>query len=96
MPQSPRERTGLSDAVAAQVRAEGSAAKLTLKQTAEKSGIPYSTYRKLYDGTGSPDAEQLNRLCRRVYGISLRTFFERVEQRLAQAEDGATSPNGPS
>lgn len=80
---SPRERTGLTEAVAAQIRAERSAARLTIEETAKRSGIPYGTYRKLDDGSGTVDAEQLARLCRHVYGISLAEFFIRVEQRLA-------------
>lgn len=95
---SARERTELSDAIAAQIRAERSAARMTIEKTAEKSGIPYGTYRKLDAGTRTVDAEQLNRLCRNVFGISLRDFFVRVEQRMAaaQADDDDTRPNGPS
>ena len=85
---APRERTGLSEAVAAQIRAERSAARLTVEETAKRSGIPYSTYRKLDDGTGTADAEQLGRLTRRVYGITLREFFARVEGRMAAGESG--------
>lgn len=91
-----REHGVLSEAIAAQIRAERSAARLTLQEVAQKSGVPYSTYRKLDDGSGSADAEQLHRLCSRVYGISLRTFFERVEQRLAQSADHPPRLNGPS
>lgn len=94
---SARERTQLSDAIAAQIRAERSAARMTIEKTAEKSGIPYGTYRKLDDGSRTVDAEQLYRLCRRVFGITLREFFLRVEQRLAtQGDYDASPPNGPS
>lgn len=84
---APRERTGLSEAVAAQIRAERSAARLTVEEVAKQSGIPYGTYRKLDDGTGTVDAEQLYRLCQ-VYGITLREFFSRVEGRLAAKSQG--------
>lgn len=94
----PRERSGLSEALAAQIRAERSAARLTVQETAERSGIPYSTYRKLDDGSGTPDAVQLSRLCR-VYGITLSEFFARVESRYAAAQrreenNGATNSHG--
>lgn len=84
---APRERTGLSEALVAQIRAERSAARLTLREVSQQSGIPFSTYRKLDDGTGTPDAEQLYRLCQ-VYGITLREFFSRVEGRLAAKSQG--------
>lgn len=87
-----RERSELSEAIAAQIRAERSAARLTVEQTAKQAGIPYATYRKLEDGRGTVDAEQLSRLCRKVYGITLREYFSRVEQRLAAREDYGTSP----
>jgi transcriptional regulator with XRE-family HTH domain len=86
---APRERAELSEAIAAQIRAERSAARLTVEETAKRSGIPYATYRKLDDGRGTVDAEQLNRLCRDVYGITLREFFERVESRLAAGQGGS-------
>ena len=59
MPRAPRERSGLSEAVAAQIRAERSAKRLTIEQTAKQAGIPFSTYYKLDNGSGSADAEQL-------------------------------------
>lgn len=90
-----REHSALSDAIAAQIRAERSAARLTLQEVAKRSGVPYSTYRKLDDGSGEADANQLYRLCQRVYGITLREFFQRVELRLdTQADDTSTRPNG--
>lgn len=92
---APRERTGLSIAIAGQIRAEQARVQTTIEQTAKKSGIPYGTYRKIYDGSRTADAEQLWRLCRDVFGITLREFFLRVEQTMAtQADDGAAPPNG--
>lgn len=84
---APRERTGVSDAVAAQIRAERAAVQLTLEQVAKGSGIPFSTYRKLDDGRGVPDSSQLARLCQ-VWGIPLSEFFRRVEARLATQNAG--------
>lgn len=88
-------RSGLSKAIAAQIRAERAAAKLTVEQTAELAGLRYSTFRKLDNGTGVANSEQLYALCNRVYKISLREFFERTEQRLAAQPDyDASPPNG--
>ena len=95
MPAAPRERSGLTRAVAAQIRAEQSAARLTNDQTAKMARITPGTYRKLRDATGSADAEQLYRLCSRVYGISLREFFSRVEARLAVQGDDEPRPDEP-
>ena len=86
MPKASRERSALHEAVAAQIRGERSALRLTMEQTAKQAGIPFSTYRKLDDGSGTADAEQLYRLCTRVYGFTLREFFSRVEARLAVQE----------
>lgn len=95
MPDAPRERSGLSQAVAAQIRAERSAARLTIEQTAKKARIPYSTFRKLDDGTGLANADQLGALCSRVWGITLAEFFARVERRLAtRPDDHPHPPNG--
>ena len=95
MPRAPRERSGLHEAVAEVIRAERSAKRLTQEQTAKQAGIPFSTYRKLDDGSGTADAEQLYRLCTRVYGLTLREFFSRVEDRLAVQGEDEPRPDEP-
>lgn len=86
---TPSERTGVSEAVSAQIRAERAAARLTVEEASERSGIAYSTYRKLDDGRGVANSEQLTRLCRRAFDIPLSEFFRRVEARIANPGDAS-------
>lgn len=76
-----RERSGFSDAVAAQVRAERAAQQMTQTALVEASGVPRSTLVRIESGTRVADTTQLYRLTAAL-GISLSEFFRRVEDRL--------------
>jgi len=84
MTDNTRERSPWSSAVAAQIRAERAAARMTRKQMVEASGIPLSTYRRLETGERVADATQLARLCG-AFGLPISEFFRRVEQRNPEA-----------
>ena len=87
MPSGSQELSEFSLTVAAQVRAERAAARLTGDEMIDKSGIPRSTYWKIEKGTHVADTTQLTRICT-VLGINLSEFFHRVEARMSNGKNG--------
>lgn len=81
---APIERTDLTLAIAAQVRAERAARRLTQQQVLALSGLSESTYLRMESGERTANPELLARLCR-VYGLRLSVFFARVEERLDES-----------
>lgn len=75
-----RERSVFSDAVAAQIRAERAAKKMTQTDLVKASGIPRTTYLRLESGERVADTTQLYRITEAL-GLSLSEFFRRVEER---------------
>lgn len=82
-----REPSDYSLMVAAQIRAERAAAKLTGAEMMHKSGISRSTYLRIESGTHVADTTQLARICGAL-GLTLSEFFHRVEARLINGNNG--------
>jgi len=85
-----REPSDFSFTVAAQIRAERAAAKLTGAEMIEASGIKRSTYLRIESGSHVADTTQIARICG-VFGISLSDFFHRVEARMVAGSKNGTS-----
>ena len=80
-----RERSSMSDSVAAQIRAERAALRVTQQQMADPSGLSRITVIRLENGDRVADTTQLARVCKAA-GITLSEFFRRVEQRDGYAD----------
>lgn len=89
---SPRERSPLSAAIAATVRAERAAKDWTQQELARHSGVSYGSVRRIEEGTRAADVAQADRLAR-AFGMTLTELLHLAEQRL-QRDDGAGSPFG--
>jgi transcriptional regulator with XRE-family HTH domain len=85
---SGRNRSALTLAVAAQIRAERAASGLTQRQVMEKSGIPKSTYLRLESGERVADVQQLAAFCAAV-DISLADLMRHAEERVARTAEPA-------
>lgn len=90
MAQSSRERSPLSAAIAATVRAERAAQGWTQQELARQSGVSYGSVRRIEDGSRAADIAQADRLAR-AFGVTLTELLHMAEQRL-QREDGEGSP----
>lgn len=75
-----RERSPISDAVAAQIRAERAAAGKTQAQVYEPAGIPKQTYIRIEKGVRVADITQILQVCTSL-GIPLGVFMTRAEAR---------------
>lgn len=75
------ERSPLSDAIAAQIRAEIAASDMTQGEVADAAGMARATVNRLAQGIRPPDVNQLDRVCRAL-GISMADFIARAESRM--------------
>ena len=76
-----RKATPLSEAIAAQIRAERAAARLTKDDMIKRTRIGRGTYYDLEAGTKPIDVSQLAAVCE-VLGISLTDFMLRADARM--------------
>lgn len=76
-----RERSPISDAVAATIRAERAAAELTQSDMQDRAGIPKQTYIRIEKGQRVVDVTQLAHICAAL-GLTLEQFMARVGERL--------------
>lgn len=81
------DETRVRDALAAELRAERHAARMTLEQVAKASGLGESTIWRFEHGTRDPDVGQLGRVAR-VWGVSPAVLLARAEQRAARQATG--------
>jgi DNA-binding XRE family transcriptional regulator len=81
MPTGSQKPTVFSLMVAAQVRAERAAARLTGAKMIEKTGLSRSTYLRIENGTRIADAVEIGQICSAL-GMPVSEFFHRVEARL--------------
>jgi transcriptional regulator with XRE-family HTH domain len=90
-----RNRSGLTRAVAAQIRAERAASGLTQQKVVDKSGIPKSTYIRLESGERVADVQQLAAFCAAL-DIPLAVFMQRAEDRLDRLDPEAVAADALS
>lgn len=81
-----RQPSPMSEAVAAQIRAERAAANLTKDDVLKRAGISRTTYYKLESGERVLDVSQLAAICK-VLGISITLLLERAMARIELAGD---------
>ena len=79
-----RQPTPLSEAIAATIRAERSAANLTKDDVLKRAGISRQTYYKLESGERVLDVSQFEAICRAI-GISMETVLRRASERVGDA-----------
>lgn len=87
-----RERSPLSEAIAATVRAERAVKGWTQQELARNSGVSYGSVRRIEDGSRPADVGQADRLAR-SFGMTLTELLRLAEQRLRR-DDGGGSPFG--
>jgi len=76
-----RKRSGWSQTVAAQIRAERAASGLTQIEVYTRAGIPRSTYLRIERGTHVADTTELAKIAD-VLDVCMSEFFRRVENRM--------------
>ena len=76
-----RKHSDLSLALAAQVRAEMGAARLSTRALARASGVPERTLARLISGERTIDVAQLDMLCRAL-DVPIPTMMERTYKRM--------------
>ena len=82
---SAAERSDLSVAVAAQIRAERAARGWTQAQVEQASGLPHSTYVRIESGSRVVNVSQLHRLAR-TFGIRPSVLIQRAYDRIDDKE----------
>lgn len=81
-----RDRESLILAVlAGQLRAEAARQRVSLRDLARNSGVPYPTVQKSLAGRRMIDVSELARLCQALH-VSASTLFERAEAEIAEQE----------
>jgi transcriptional regulator with XRE-family HTH domain len=86
-----RKHSALSLAMAAQIRAEMGAARMTVRTLAQKSGIPERTLSRLVSGERTIDVAQLDMICKALT-LPMIDLFMRAEERLRREAEGEERP----
>lgn len=79
-------------ALAGQLRAEAARRRISLRELARLSGVPYPTVQKSLAGRRMIDVSELARLCQALQ-ISASRLFERAEAELAEDGGGDVTAN---
>lgn len=75
------DRTPITDALAAQLRAERAASGLTLDEMVESTGMSKSSIQRYLKGGRIVDIEDLA-LFARAFGVSMTTILDRAQERM--------------
>lgn len=78
-----RKQSELSDAIAAQLRAERAIADMTVDELAKRSGVSRSSLMQILKGHRVADVTQVEALCRAL-DVPLIALFQRAEARLRE------------
>ena len=88
MGENKRELGAMSQAVAAQLRAERAAAGMTQAEVYTKAGMKRSTYLRIEAGTRVADVMDLAKLTQ-AFGVKIPTLMERAESRIEKKQSNA-------
>lgn len=90
----PEEKSPANRAMAAQIRAEASAEKISQKQLAELSGVNFETMKRIINGTRDINVTQITQIAAAL-NMPPALLVKRADERLARMSQGADILNFP-
>jgi transcriptional regulator with XRE-family HTH domain len=88
-----RKQSPLSDAIAAQLRAERAIANMTVDELVKRSGVSRNALLAVLNAKRTADVTQVEAICRAL-GVPLIDLFRRAEARLADTPTDKSHASG--